>query len=262
MPKIRTVVIWTVAALVTLAMEVVGLDRAIQLRDQLASAPSCAVPVVPAAPPPAPAAAAREIPSPPSAAPPVRLLTVRDDAVVIEAAGRRHELPGYPSPRKDHRQGYMTAAVIAPDDDLVAIAGECPGESGVTTPVTPSCARVFVRVYRVGDGAHIRDLQTRWQSDNDRRRPLAMAFDASADRLAVLVRESWSDCMWAGDRLDLSVYRLSDGRRVAHRSLEEEDDTSDIHSLTFRDDEVQVRTAGGQTRMTVRVVQRRRPDPS
>ena len=40
MPKIRSVVVWTVAALVTAGMEIVGLHRAIALRNQLDTEPS------------------------------------------------------------------------------------------------------------------------------------------------------------------------------------------------------------------------------
>src|SRR5262245_51855066 len=112
MPKIRTVVFWTVAGLITFALEVVGLDRAMRLRDQLTSVPSCPAPAVVVEAPPAPTVPA-PAPPPPAAAS-VRLLVIKDDAVVIEAGGRRHELPGYPPPREGHDKGFLTSATIAP----------------------------------------------------------------------------------------------------------------------------------------------------
>jgi hypothetical protein len=63
--------------------------------------------------------------------------------------------------------------------------------------------------------------------------------------------------MWDGERVELSVYRLTDGRRIAHRDLGE-DEPADGQSLTFLHDEVQVRTTtDGHTRLSVRVVQLR-----
>ena len=255
MPKIRSVVVWTAAAAVTLAMEVVGLDRAIGLRDQLTNAPG--------GPPPVPVAASSAAESPPLPAPPlpIRLLTVRDDAVVIEAGGQRRELAGYPPPRlPNHRHSRLTTALVAPDGDLVAIAGECFNEYGAADPHPPSCAPVFVRLYRVADGGHVRDLRMRWRhADNDLRRPLAMAFDARAERLAVLVQTSWSDCMWAGDDFELLVYRLADGARVAHRIIRTAL-TESARDVTFHEDELHVVTARGNSRPRIRVVRLSRSD--
>ena len=253
MPKIRSLVVWTVAALVTAGMEIVGLHRAIALRSQLDTEPSCPVPAAileaPVAPP---------IHEPPRADVQIRVLSVRDDAVEIEAGGKRHELPGYPAPSsKDHGQGVLTTAVVSPDGSLVAVAGECPGTSGVTKPRTPSCAPVFVRLYKVGDGAPAGDLKMLWDGDNDRRRALAMVFDHRAERLAVLVRTLWSDCMWDGDNVELFVYRLTDGARIARRLIAR--DTADTHSVRFHDDEVHVLTTRAHARPKIRVVRLRTP---
>ncbi len=245
MPKIRSVVVWTVAAAVTVAIEVVGLGRAIDLRDELTEAPACPAPVAVAVPPTPPT----EISALPLSPPPVRLLTVRDDAVVIEAGGQRHELPGYPPPASpDLRPGRLTTALVAPGADLIAVAGECPGESGISEPRPPSCAPVFVRLYRVADGSHVRDLKLRWRdTDIDRRHSVALAFDERAERLAVLMQTSWSDCMWDGDYAELLVYRLADGARVARRVFgsEESEEARDVH---FQGDEVHVLTTGQRGR--------------
>jgi hypothetical protein len=239
MPKIRTVVVWTIAALVTVAMEVVGLHRAIALRNERAAestppAPApVAVPETPAMP------ATPEAPKPDTR---IRVLSVQADAVEIEAGGRWHRLPGYPPRRsKNHEPARLTTAVIAPTGDLVAIAGDCYGSSG-TDASTPSCVPVFVRLYRAADGSHVRDIRMIWRhGDNDRRRPLAIAFDARAERLAVLVQTSWTDCSYAGEYLEVFAYRVADGARLAHRFLEAED-TGGAHTLSFHDDKVQVVT--------------------
>ena len=251
MPKIRSVVVWTVAALVTAGVEIVGLHRAIALRNQLDTEPSCPVPaamletaVVPA------------IREPPGPGVQIRVLSIRDDAVEIEAGGKRHELPGYPPARsEDHEKGRLTTAVVSPDGRLVAVAGECPGPN---SEVKPSCLPVFVRLYTVGDGAPAGDLKMPWASDDDDRRALAMAFDHRAERLAVLVRRSWFDCMWEGDKVELFVYRLADGARIARRLLATSDKGA-THSLSFDDDEVRVLTTRAHAYPKTRVVRLRKP---
>jgi hypothetical protein len=257
MPKIRSVVVWTIAALVTAGVEIVGLHRAIALRNQLDSEPSCPAPAAMLAAPVAPA-----IHAPPRPDVQIRVLSVRDDAVEIEAGGKRHELPGYPPPRsKDHKPGRLTTAVVSPDGKLVAVAGECPGTSGVTVPRAPSCVPVFVRLYGVGDGAPAGDLKMLWDGDNDRRRALAMVFDQRAERLAVLVRTSWSDCMWDGDNVELFVYRLADGARIARRLIATRD-TGATHSLVFDEDEVHLLTTSAHAYPKTRVVRLRKQGPA
>ena len=76
-----------------------------------------------------------------------------------------------------------------------------------------------MRLYRTDDGAHVRDLRVPWRAVDDVRRVAAMAFDARAERLAVLLLSAWSDCSWEGDAMELVVYRLADGARLAHRDL-------------------------------------------
>ena len=240
MPKIRIVVL-TMAALVTVGMEVVGLHRATALRNELVTEPSCPAPAPVPETPPVP-----ELREPLKADLQISVLSVRDDAVEIEAGGRRHELPGYPPPRsEDHRPARLTTAVVAPDGGLVAIAGECNGQSGVADARAPSCVPLFVRLYRVADGTHVRDLKMTWSpGDNDQRRPLAMAFDERAERLAVLVHTLWSDCSYDGAYLELFVYRLADGARIARRDLT--DLTAQYPDgpsrLTFHKDQVRVFT--------------------
>jgi hypothetical protein len=253
MPKIRSVVVWTVAALVTAGMEIVGLQRAIAIRKQNDAEASCPVPAAVVETPVAPA-----ICEPPRPDVQIRVLSVRDDAVEIEAGGKRHELPGYPPPiSKNHGQGVLTTAVVSLDGALVAVAGEC---SGPEDGPKPSCVPVFVRLYRVGDGAPAGDLKMRWDSDNYKRRALAMAFDHRAERLAVLVRTSWSDCMWDGDNVELFVYRLADGARVARRLIARDTaDLHDVHSLRFHDDQVHVLTTRAHARPKTRVVRLRTP---
>ena len=254
MPKVRSVVVWTVAALVTAGMEIVGLQRAVALRNDLAAEPSCPVP---AAMLEAPVAPVIHEPSRPDVQ--IRGLSVRDDAVEIEAGGEHHELPGYPPPNsKDHRKGHLTTAVVSPNGKLVAVAGECPGASGVVTPRAPSCVPVFVRLYGVADGAPAGDLKMDWEGDNDWRRARAMAFDRRGERLAVLVHTLWSDCMWDGDRIELFVYRLADGARIARRLLATTD-TGGTHSVRFHDDQVHVLTTHAHGRPKTRVVRLRKP---
>ena len=251
MPKIRSVVVWTVAALVTAGMEVVGLQRAVALRSEVIPGPSQPAPVPAGEAKPAP-----EVVPPPAVQ--IRLLSVRDDAVAIEVGGARHELPGYPRSRSDHLPGRLTTAVISPDGELVAVTGECHGESGVVKPRTPSCVPVFVRLYWVEDGTLAGDLRTGWDADNDRRLALALAFDDRAERLAVLVRTTWSDCMWDGDNIELFVYRVADGARIAHRVLATSD-TGGTRSLSFHDDQVHVLTTRAHGRPKTRVVRLRKP---
>src|SRR5262245_16785216 len=152
MPKISNVVVWTVAALVTLAIEAVGLRRAIALKNELTREASCPVPSVEALPETPP------MPMPPYYSPPpfqsIGVVSVRDDAVEIAVGESHHELPGYPPPiSSQHSQGRLTTAVVAPDGQQVAIAGVCYGNSG-SDPRVPSCGPVFVRLYHVADGRH------------------------------------------------------------------------------------------------------------
>ena len=255
MPKIRSVVVWTLAALVTAGIEIIGLHRAIALRNQLDTEPSCPVPAAMAEAPAVPA-----IHKSPKPDVQISLLSVRDDSVEIEVDGRRHELPGYPPPRsRDHRPARLTTAVVAPDGGLIAIAGECSGSSGVSEPRTPSCVPVFVRLYRVADGSHVRDLKMRWRhADNDERRPIAMAFDERAERLAVLVQATWSDCSWSGHYLELVVYSLADGAGIARRVFTTEH-PGETHSLFFDEDEVHLLTTSAHAYPKTRVVRLRKP---
>jgi hypothetical protein len=123
--------------------------------------------------------------------------------------------------------------------------------------VKPSCLAVFVRLYTVADGAPSGDLKMPWASDDYDRRALAMAFDHRAERLAVLVRTTWFDCMWEGDYVELFVYRLADGARIARRLIAR--DTAETHSLSFDDDEVRVLSARAHAYPKTRVVRLRTP---
>jgi hypothetical protein len=262
MPKVRSVVALVVAllfaALVTAGMAAIGLYRAAQVWKALVTEPSC--------PPPPPAVEAVPAPTPVIIPEPkndirISVLSVRDDAVEIEAGGTRHQLPGYPPARsKDHQPGRLTTAVVAPDGQLVAVAGDCDGQSGMGDDNRiPSCVPTFVRLYRAADGAHVRDLKTPWEIETeDARRALTMAFDQRAERLAVLVRTSWSDCSWNGVAVQMLVYRLADGAQIADRVLAFEDDGG-TRSLTFHEDEVHVLTAQPHGRPKVRVVRLRKP---
>lgn len=256
MPKIRSVVVWTVAALVTAGMEVVGLHRAIELRNELDTAPRRPAPVV--VPEASPAPETRELPKP---AVQIGLLSVTDDAVEIEVDGRHHELPGYPQMSwKSPWQSRLTSAVIAPDGEQVAIAGLCHsrGSSDNDDDPPPACSRVFVRVYRTADGAHLRDLESPWGPADIEQRPLAIAFDAQGERLAVLVRAVWADCSWDGVTVALAVYRLTDGARIAHRALARTD-KGGTRSLSFHENEVHVVTTHAHGRAKLRVVRLRTP---
>jgi hypothetical protein len=176
-------------------------------------------------------------------------LSVRPDAVEIDVDGRRLALPGYPAPRSEHHGARLTTVVFSPDREELAIAGDCRGAAGEDAP---TCARAFVRVYRVADGSRVRDLKTPWPiGDEYERRVRAMAFDERGERLAVLLTASWADCMWEGERINLIVYRLADGKRLASRQLAA-DDTVDADALSFQGDEVHAAwRAGGQTKRQV-----------
>lgn len=210
MPKVRSVVVLSFAALVTAGTAAIGLYRAAQVWKALVTEPTCPLPRPAVSPAPAAVAATCEAPKKDIH---VSLLSVNADAVVIEDEGRQHELPGYPIPiSRDHEAPRLTTAVVAPDGKLVAIAGACFGASGAGDS-TPSCAPVFVRIYRA-DGAHVRDLEGRWEVTDDRREPLAIAFDERTERLAILVHAFWSDCPGDGNYIELLVYRLADGARL------------------------------------------------
>jgi hypothetical protein len=56
--------------------------------------------------------------------------------------------------------------------------------------------------------------------------------------------------------VELFVYRLSDGARVARRTLAKAD-TGGTRTLTFHEDEVHVRTVRADARAAVRVVRLR-----
>jgi hypothetical protein len=174
----------------------------------------------------------------------VGVLQVTGDAVEIEAGGARHELAGYPPPiSREHQPPSLTTAVVTPDGRQVAVAGVCHGNSG-SDPRVPSCARGFVRLYRVADGAHVRDLAVPWVREiDDERRLLAMAFDERADLLAVVVHAAWSDCSFGGTSVELVVYRLADGAWIAHRTLarNEAADTLVAGRLEVTPGEVRVR---------------------
>jgi hypothetical protein len=73
------------------------------------------------------------------------------------------------------------------------------------------------------------------------------------------VRTSWSDCMWEGDNVELFVYRLADGARMARRLMATRD-RGDTHRLDFHDDEVRVLTTRAHAYPKSRVVRLRKPD--
>ncbi|AKF09185.1 hypothetical protein DB32_006334 [Sandaracinus amylolyticus] len=161
-------------------------------------------------------------------------------------------LPGYPPPRRDgsvgtgarHRPARLTHAVIDPSGTLVATAGACFGTSGVTVPVTPSCAPEFVRVHRVADGSLVRALAIPWPVIADETSVLAMSFDADARRVAVLTRVRWSDCSALGAELHLAVLRIDDGALLEARTLSRHG-AGGAHSITLRGDEVAITTRWG-----------------
>jgi hypothetical protein len=223
----RTIATMIAAALVTFGAASLGLHLALWLWRALPRSSGCEV--APAAAPPQPALAA---PAPASTKKRIFALSLDGGAVEIEAGGARHRLRGYPPPlSRNHRAPRITTAVVAPDGRQVAIAGVCFGSSG-TDQLVPSCAPRFVRLYAAG-GARVRDLALPWEREiDDEGRLLAMAFDERAERLAVLVRALWSDCSFEGARVELVVYRLSDGARLEDRVVTYED-TGGRRSLAF-----------------------------
>jgi hypothetical protein len=254
--KVRSVVLWLIAAAITGFVQYNGLDRLHLFWSAHAGETTCP-PVPPSAPAVVlvPAATAATTPSPD---PRIGVLTVGSEGAELFVGDRRSWLPGYPFPRKDHTLPLLTMGVVAPGGDLIALAGMCYGESGVAEPQVPSCAPTFVRLYRADDGAHVRDLRVPWRLVDDNRRVLAMAFDASGERLAVLLEASWSDCSWEGDGIELVVYRLSDGARLAHRDLEAHA-TGARNEVRFHDDEVRVTLGQADGRPKLRVVRLRKP---
>jgi hypothetical protein len=250
-PPFPVVVILLVAPFLFAAHAAVGLLSLSRLTDRLrAETP---------APPPAPVSCDSAAPAPAIAAPPtppatpVRVLAVREDAVEIDAGGVRHQLRGYPPMREPSSRDpdRLTAAVIAATGELAAIGGDCHHGPGTAAP---ACTRVFVRVYRVADGAHVRDLAVPWAEDTARRRLLALAFDERAERVAALVTTWWTDCDWEGDVVELFVFRVSDGARITRRTLATKD-TGGTRTLTFLEHEVHVQTTRPRGLSTLRIVQ-------
>ena len=241
--------------LLTVAAAGFGLWIAWRLWIDYAAKEDCPAPAAPptaVAPPPAP-------PPPycqPARAIPIKLVSVREDAVEINANGDRFDLPGYPPPSAPgHEPATLTTAVVSPDGEQVAIAGICHGGSD-----RPSCARKFVRIYQALDGAHLRDLKTPWVKDtDDERRVLAMAYNEASDRLAVLVRIVTSDCMWIHASVELTVYWVADGTPLMRRVLEK-DDKGGKRQLTVVGDEIRVFTTRPQGKQKVRVVPLPWPD--
>jgi len=214
---------------------------------------SCPAPQAAVAPPPA-----QLFDEPPKMDVRIGMLSIRDDAVAIDVRGERFDLAGYPAPRSPHHlPGTLTTAVVSPDGEQIAIAGICRGDSG-SEFLLPICARKFVRIYQVIDGTHVRDLRLPWGTTDDERRLLAMAFDDSGERLAVLVRAAWSDCSWNGAGVELIVYWVGDGTRLFRRVLEN-DDLGGARRLTIAGDEVRMVTTRPHRKDTVRVV--RLPTP-
>jgi hypothetical protein len=192
---------------------------------------------------------------PPSKDTVVTLLSVREDGVEIDVRGERHLLPRYPWPAD---RGKIAIAAEEPSGEEIAIAENCHAEDDSDHP--PRCAQKFVRIYRVLDGAHVRDLRMPWGIMDGERRPLAMAFDGSGERLAVLVRAAWSDCSWDGDQVELIVYSVGDGRRILRRVLEK-NDRGGTRLLTVEGDEVRIVTMLPHRQAKVRVVQLPGPSP-
>ena len=64
--------------------------------------------------------------------------------------------------------------------------------------------------------------------------------------------------MWAGDSVELFVYRLADGARIARRLIATRD-TADTHSLFFDEDEVHLLTTSAHAYPKTRVVRLRKP---
>ena len=249
--RLGRVVLVILSWLLTVAAAGVGLRIAWRLWTDFVKAKDC--PEVVVAPPPAP-------PSPfcqPAKAIPIKLVSVREEAVEINANGNRFDLPGYPPPSTDHEPATLTTAVLSPDGEQVAIAGICHGNPGSGRP---SCARTFVRIYQALDGAHVRDLKVPWVKDTDyERRVLAMAYDESSERLAVLVRATWADCDWEGARIELNVYWVPNGTQLLRRVLQNED-KGGKRQLTIVGDEIRVFTTRPHGKQKVRVVPLPWPD--
>ena len=260
--KLRSVVPLMIAALVTGVVEVVGLHRAAQLWNARAAEAPCPNP--PAAEVPDVSAADAEPPSPEPRdwAHRIGWLSVRADAVELDVDGRRMELPGYPAPRSEHHaRPRLTTVAFTPDGKQIAIAGDCYGESGTVDQKVPSCVPKFVRLYRVEDGAHVRDLRMPWRLETEmERRVLAMVFDEHAERLAVLVTTFWEDCSWAGDVVQLVVYRIADGARLMHRDLGTPDSADGVRDFRFDDDEVRLLLPRPNARPKLHVVRLRKPN--
>jgi len=251
--KVRSVPFLMIAALVTGIVQCVGLHRAMQLWSARPLEAPCPAPLAVVLPPdPEPLSPVLEPVKPMHR---IGRLAVRADAVEIDVDGRRLTLPGYPAPRsKDHARARLTRVALTPDREQVAIAGECPGQSGMGEETrVPSCASAFVRLYRLEDGAHVLDLKTPWEIETeDDRRVLAMAFDAEGERLAVLIMASWSDCSWEGDANELLVFRVADGVRLIQRDLEAHY-RDEMHSLEFFGDGLHLLSvdANGRTKRHV-----------
>jgi hypothetical protein len=235
----------------TVAAVDIGLQVAVQLWNDYVEGEICAAPQEPVAPRPAPVLYECE---PPKKDIRVSFLAIRDDAVEMDVRGERFRLAGYPAPSVPrHEPGALTTAVVSADGEQIAIAGICRGDSGSEFRL-PSCARKFVRIYQVIDGTHIQDLRVPWAVVDDERRVLAMAFDDTGARLAVLVGTAWSDCSWEGAGVELVVYWVGDGTRLVRRVLENNDEGG-ARRMTFVGDEVRVVTTVPHRKDKVHVVE-------
>ena len=236
-------------AVLTVAAADIGLQLAVQLWNDYADHVVCPAPQEAVAPPPRPLV----YPDLPNQDGRLRFVAIRDDAVEMAVRGERFRLAGYPAPRTPrHDPGTINTAVVSEDGAQIAIAGICRGDSGSEFRL-PSCARKFVRIYQVIDGTHIRDLRVPWAVVDDERRVLAMAFDQSGERLAVLVRAARSDCSWSGAGVELVVYWVGDGTRL-FRQVVENNDEGGVRRITITDDEVQIVTSHPSKKDTVRAV--------
>lgn len=233
----------------TVAAADLGLQLALQLWNDYVEEEVCrCAPPAAVAPPPAPVYA-----DPPNKDVSVRFLSIRDDAVDIEVRGERFQLAGYPPPRSQHHgPSALTTAVVSADGGQIAIAGTCRGDSGSEFRL-PTCAPKFVRIYQVIDGKHIQDLRVPWAVVDDERRVLAMAFDESGSRLAVLVRAARSDCSWEGAGVELVVYWVGDGTRL-FRHVVEINDEGGARRLTIEGDQVRIVTTRPDRKPKVRLV--------
>jgi hypothetical protein len=260
--KVPSVVLLMIAALITGVVEVVGLHRAALLWNaRAAEAPCPASPAAEAADAlERPVAKAEPEPSQPEErAHQIGWLAMTGSALEIDLDGRRMHLPGYPAPRSnDHEWPRLTTVVFTPDGEQVAIAGSCFGLSGAADPVVPSCVPRFVRLYRIEDGAHVRDLRTPWHvGTEDARQVLAMRFDRRGERLAVLMESAWSDCSWSGLDVELIVYRLADGARLLRRELGTPG-ADEVREMRFEDDQVRLRLAAPHGRSKLHIVKLRK----